>query len=51
MVNKDNFPKDYKYDFDNDEFNTADRTNIQYSPDNKYVLAKGKNYINIWKIK
>lgn len=36
---------------DKDEFDTTDRTNIQYSPDDKYILAKGKNYITIWKIK
>lgn len=49
--NKKNLNKKTKYNWDDDEFDTTDRTNIQYSPDDKYILAKGKNYITIWKIK
>ncbi|MFN8674333.1 MAG: hypothetical protein U0457_19895 [Candidatus Sericytochromatia bacterium] len=36
---------------ENNDLDTTDRNNIQYSPDDKYVLVKGKNYITIWKIK
>lgn len=36
---------------ENEYLKSSDRTNIHYSPDDKYILAKGINYIIVWKIK